>query len=137
MGTLPVLIVGGVGHVRRIETLALVRNDDPNQVGRHAADHANLFSRVQVIAMLDRVDQCLFQRQMDAEDVMLGPVVLLELTQHLVAELSPGPGQAGDQMVAAPNPSRWGHVLCSEHAAARAETVTNAMTSSHLALVAR
>ena len=67
-GFFEVFVLGGVGHVLQAETGALVFDHDADFVVGDLAGDKDLFARVEAVAVLDGVDQGLFEGQADAED---------------------------------------------------------------------
>ena len=100
---------GWIGDRRGVEALAFVADFHPQKIGGHPAGYANMLGGVEPIAVLDGVDQCFLQGQVNAEDVVLNPAVLLELLEDLVEDTSTRPSRAGDLVVGSPDPSWLGH----------------------------
>jgi len=69
----------------------------------------DLFGGVQGVAVSDGVDQGFLKRQVDAEDVVLGPLPLVELSEDFLPDFAARPRLAQNHVVALPNPTRLGH----------------------------
>ena len=58
-----------------VKALAFVGHRNLDLVGAYRILDSNLFLRVHFIAVLDSIDESLFQRQMDGEDIVLTEIV--------------------------------------------------------------
>ena len=77
--TFEVLFSGTVGNVLWLEARTFVTNLSPHPLARPSADNVNLLGFVQLIAMLDGIDNGLFQRKADTKHVVLAPLIALEV----------------------------------------------------------
>lgn len=101
--------IGRIGDPGGIEARALVANLDLHQIGRQAAGNVDLFGGVGAVAMFDRVGQRLFHGQVNAEDIVVKPTLLLELVEDLFEHTATCPRTAGNHMVTLPDPTTFGH----------------------------
>ena len=104
VGCQSVFRVGRVGEGAYVEALAFVGDFDIHAIFGKAAFDVDRFGKVHFVAMLDRVDQRLFQGKVDAEDVVLAPAGLLEVFEDLIAQNATRSRLARDRPVTAPKP---------------------------------
>ena len=88
-GALEVLGGGRVGHVLGVEARPLVGDADVEPLGSDRVRDEDALVRVHLVAVLDGVDEGLFEGELDGEDVVLGVAGGLERLLDL------RPGRAG------------------------------------------
>ena len=110
-GALDVLEGGGVGHVAGVEAVALVGDVDLEVLGANHGDDGHLFIAVHLVAVLDGIDQGLFQGQADAEDFFFAGVVRPQESLDVLLHA------AGLRRVAGDDEVQRGAVACVVHAA--------------------
>jgi len=101
-------LIGWIGDTGGIETGPFVGDLDSYPPRRHAAGDANVLLRVRLVAVLDGIDQGFLQRQMDAEEIALGPMEALEVIEDLLEDPLSHAGFAGNEVVAPPGPGIFG-----------------------------
>ena len=99
-----VFVLGGVWDLVWAESRAFVGDLDSELVGAELAESDNLLGLVLAVAMPNRVDQGFFQRQVNAEDLLGFPLVLLEFLEHLLQEWFVGAQLAGKSILERPSP---------------------------------
>ena len=107
-GALDVLEGGGVGHVAGVEAVALVGDVDLEVLGANHGDDGHLFIAVHLVAVLDGVDERLFEGQADAEDVLVADVVGVQQSLDVVLDAASLGRVAGDHQVHR-GVGRWVH----------------------------
>lgn len=93
-----------VGQGVDVEAFSLIRDRDIHLVFRQVALDVDRFGEIHLVSVLDRVDQGLFQGEVDAENVVFSPSGVLEAVEDLVAQ---GPARSRftrDRPIAAPKP---------------------------------
>src|SRR5262249_10225279 len=85
----PVLAVlgeGGVGDIGRVEPAPFVFDADLEPLRGDGVTDADLFRRVELVAVLDRVDEGLFEGQLDVEHVPLAVPGRLQRIPYFVLD---------------------------------------------------
>jgi len=89
-----VFLGGGIGHVVALEPRPFVFDNDLRLLRRDRASDVNLFRRVELVPVLDRVDQDFLQRQLDREGALMAVAVTLHVIEDLCLNLATG-GEIG------------------------------------------
>jgi len=97
--------VGRVGDGGGVEPFAFVGDFDADDFRAHAAGDVDVLARVKLVPVADGVDQGLFHGQVDAEDVVLDPIVLLELFEDFLQEGRAGSCLTWNHAFALPDPA--------------------------------
>ena len=98
-GALEVLDRGRVGHVGRVEAGALVGDLDGEAVGLHLVGDLDRLVAVVLVAVLDRVDEGLFEGELDGEDFAVVEEERLEGALDVVLDTTRLRRIAGDDQV--------------------------------------
>ncbi len=106
-----VLLVGTIGNVIGSEAWTFVLNAHPQPLWRHAAEHVHVLGGIRPIAVANGVDERLLERQVDAVDIVLRPIVGFELFEDFVENLTASACLAGDPQVEVPRPVQVFHGL--------------------------
>ena len=97
-GALDILDGHRIGHVFRVEAAAFVGDADVEALAREHVVDMHLLGAVHPVAVLDGVDQRLFQGKFDAEDLTLLIAMRDEGTLDLLLNPTCFVGVAGDQV---------------------------------------
>ena len=102
-----VFLLGAIGDAGGIEASAFVSDFQKQSLGIQFAIDMNELVLIGPITVADRIDNGLFDRQVNCEDLMLTPTVLLKCTEEFLEKLAPCSAHAGHFSFFRPSPIRW------------------------------